>query len=242
MFVQTAPLGHRIDYDSFSRPFLDNMSNERLDRNSSRGTEDARDDQRCQLFHIKSTARCPHEAAGRAPHGVGSGGIGRIQVIVVDVRVPLHAFCHLRERDAFLCEWWCLWSYRNGRVGVWRRDDVPLRRGTATRHLGCRATRRLRAVPRPKLWGSPLRFTGARAACRPAGQPLWYNYVVPTPLLKPGSPKLPFWQYLRRELCYHGQTSAFISKKGEKPVPRPVINLEQSFLRPFLRLEALAFY
>ena len=46
----------------------------------------------------------------------------------------------------------------------------------------------------------------------------------------------------RRELCYHGQTSAFISKKGEKPVPRPVINLEQSFLRPFLRLEALAFY
>ena len=39
-----------------------------------------------------------------------------------------------------------------------------------------------------------------------------------------------------------GQTSAFISEKGEKPVPRPVINLEQSFLRPFLWLEALAFY
>ena len=57
-----------------------------------------------------------------------------------------------------------------------------------------------------------------------------------------GQPQTPVLAIPRRELCYHGQTSAFISKKGEKPVPRPVINLEQSFLRPFLRLEALAFY
>ena len=57
-----------------------------------------------------------------------------------------------------------------------------------------------------------------------------------------GQPQTPVLAIPRRELCYHGQTSAFISKKGEKPVPRPVINLEQSFLRPFLWLEALAFY
>ena len=93
-----------------------------------------------------------------------------------------------------------------------------------------------------KLGGSPLRFTAARAACRPAGQPLWYNYVVPTPLLQPGSPELPFWQYLAGNCATMDKTSAFISETGEKPVPRPVINLEQSFLRPFLRLEALAFY
>ena len=46
-----------------------------------------------------------------------------------------------------------------------------------------------------------------------------------------------------RELAaHHGQNSLFISHKPTKPVPRPVINLEQSFLRPFLWLEALAFY
>ena len=40
----------------------------------------------------------------------------------------------------------------------------------------------------------------ARAAFRPTGQPLWYNYVVPTPLLQPGSPNAAL-AIPRRELC-----------------------------------------
>ena len=70
-----------------------------------------------------------------------------------------------------------------------------------------------------KLGGSPLRFTAARAACRPAGQPLWYNYVVPTPLLKPGSPKLPFWQYLAGNCATMDKPAHSLAKRAKNPFP-----------------------
>ena len=44
IFVEPAPLVHRINYNSFPRALLDDVSNDRLDRNSSRGAEDARYD------------------------------------------------------------------------------------------------------------------------------------------------------------------------------------------------------
>jgi hypothetical protein len=70
-----------------------------------------------------------------------------------------------------------------------------------------------------KLGGSPLRFTAARAACRPTGQPLWYNYVVPTPLLKPGSPKLPFWQYLAGNGATMDKPAHSLAKRAKNPFP-----------------------
>ena len=179
---------------------------------------------------MNAAARRPHEAAGRAAHGVGSGRIRRIQVVIVDVRVPLHALRDLRERDAFLCEWWRLWSYRNGRLGVRRRDDVPLRRGTAAGHLGRSATRR-RAVTRPKLWGSPRRRSKAARAAYGTGQPLDTITSYPNYQNQTGQPQSASWANTLGTVLPHGQTSSFITRKGAKPVPRPVINLEQSFLR-----------
>ena len=70
-----------------------------------------------------------------------------------------------------------------------------------------------------KLGGSPLRFTAARAACRPTGQPLWYNYLVPTPLLKPGSPKLPFWQYLAGNCATMDKPAHSLAKRAKNPFP-----------------------
>ena len=93
-----------------------------------------------------------------------------------------------------------------------------------------------------KLGGSPLRFT-SRAGCLSSNRAAsMVQLCCSDAAAQAGQPQTPVLAIPRRELCYHGQTSAFISKKGEKPVPRPVINLEQSFLRPFLWLEALAFY
>ena len=70
-----------------------------------------------------------------------------------------------------------------------------------------------------KLGGSPLRFTAARAACRPTGQPLWYSYVVPTPLRQPGSPKLPFWQYLAGNCATMDKPAHSLAKRAKNPFP-----------------------
>ena len=44
IFVEPAPLVHGVDDYGFSRALLDDVSNDGLDRNSSRGAEDARYD------------------------------------------------------------------------------------------------------------------------------------------------------------------------------------------------------
>ena len=86
------------------------------------------------------------------------------------------------------------------------------------------------------LGGSPLRFTAARAACRPTGQPLWYNYVVPTPLLKPGSPKA--FCNTSPGTVLPRQTSYSLAK--QTCVPRPTLMSNGPHGR--FTVEALAFY
>ena len=218
MFVKPAPLGHRIDDYGFPCPFLDDVRNDGLDRNSCGSTKDARDDQGCELPHINAAARGLHEAAGRAAHGVGSTTVRRIQVVIINVRVPLHAFCHLRERDAFSRGRRRLRSYRNGRVGVRRRDNVPLRRGTAAGHLGRSATRR-RAVTRPKLWGSPRRRSKAARAAYGTGQPLDTITSYPNYQNQTGQPQSASWANTQGTVLPIDETAHSLGKKAQNPFP-----------------------
>ena len=82
-----------------------------------------------------------------------------------------------------------------------------------------------------KLRGSPLRRSKATRAAYGTGQPLdtltsYSNYQNQT-----GQPQSASWANTLGTVTPHGQNRVFIKRKGAKPVPRPMINLEQSFLR-----------
>ena len=82
-----------------------------------------------------------------------------------------------------------------------------------------------------KLRGSPLRRSKATRAAYGTGQPLdtitsCSNYQNQT-----GQPQSASWANTLGTPLPDGQNHVFIKQKGAKPVPRPVINLEQSFLR-----------
>ena len=82
-----------------------------------------------------------------------------------------------------------------------------------------------------KLRGSPLRRSKAARAAYGTGQPLdtitsCSNYQNQT-----GQPQSASWANTLGTPLPDGQNHVFIKQKGAKPVPRPVINLEQSFLR-----------
>ena len=74
-------------------------------------------------------------------------------------------------------------------------------------------------LTRPSYGAARFASQTTRAAFRPTGQPLWYNYVVPTPLLKPGSPKLPFWQYLAGNCATMDKPAHSLAKRAKNPFP-----------------------
>ena len=82
-----------------------------------------------------------------------------------------------------------------------------------------------------KLRGSPLRRSKATRAAYGTGQPLDTITSCSTLLLKTGQPPSTFLANPMGTVRTTNETAYSSKEKDAKPVPRPVINLEQFFLR-----------
>ena len=82
-----------------------------------------------------------------------------------------------------------------------------------------------------KLGGSPRRRSQAARAAYGTGQPPIYLLCCSDPAVQAGQPQSTFLTPAAGTVRTTDKKVHSLRKKGAKPVPRPVINLEQSFLR-----------